>query len=70
LLIGQESEDSTWGAYKRDLLPVSGLKEEQFLLVNTSLDPDLAAAQYQGGNGILFTLRIFLELMNWISFAM
>jgi hypothetical protein len=38
---------------------VSGLKEEQFLLVNTSLDPDQAAAQYQGGNGILFTLLIF-----------
>jgi hypothetical protein len=30
---------------------VSGLTEEQFLLVNTSLDPDQAAAQYQGGNG-------------------
>ncbi len=47
---------------------MTGLKEEQFLLVNTSLDPDQAAAQYQGGNGFSLPYLFFGDLMNCILF--
>ena len=44
----QDSPDSTWGIYKRNLLPVTGLREEQFIRVRTDLDCEQAAADYQG----------------------
>eukprot|EP00088_Acartia_fossae_P017930 TRINITY_DN20282_c0_g1_i10.p1 TRINITY_DN20282_c0_g1~~TRINITY_DN20282_c0_g1_i10.p1 ORF type:complete len:250 (+),score=64.66 TRINITY_DN20282_c0_g1_i10:64-813(+) len=46
-LVPEDSADSTWGLYKSKLLPVTPLKEDQFLLVNTSLSPVEAAKDYQ-----------------------
>jgi len=46
-LVPEESPDSTWGAYKSGLIPVTPLTESNFLVVNTSLDAVEAAADYQ-----------------------
>jgi 6-phosphogluconolactonase len=46
-LVPEDSEDSTWGLYKSQLLGVTPLEESQFLQVNTGLSPELAAKDYQ-----------------------
>jgi len=46
-LVPADNSDSTWGLYRSQLLSVTPLKEDQFITVNTDLEPSLAAKQYQ-----------------------
>lgn len=46
-LVPVEDGDSTWGLYRSGLCGLTPLKEEQFLVVNTDLDPASAASDYQ-----------------------
>lgn len=66
--LSEDSSDSTWGAYKKELLPLTGLSEEQFLQVRTELDCQQAAADYQGLNFCSFTCR--LQVYKAVVFLM
>jgi len=46
-LVPEDSADSTWGLYKKQLLELVPLKDEQFLRVRTELEPEKAAKDYQ-----------------------
>jgi len=46
-LVPAEDGDSTWGLYRSGLCGSTPLKEEQFLIVKTDLDPASAATDYQ-----------------------
>jgi len=46
-LVPEDSPDSTWGVYQAGLLQVTPLTRDQFLVVNTGLEPEAAARDYQ-----------------------
>ena len=46
-LVEEENPDSTWGVYRAGLLQVTPLTADQFLTVDTSLEPPAAAQDYQ-----------------------
>ena len=46
-LVDVESSDSTWGLYQSSILPATPLTSDQFLTVNTDLEPKAAASDYQ-----------------------
>ena len=46
-LVPAGSSDSTWGVYQSSLLPATPLTSDQFLTVNTDLEPKAAASDYQ-----------------------
>lgn len=45
--VPENDGDSTFGAYKAALLPVTALKEEQFIKINTNLSLDACARDYE-----------------------
>lgn len=45
--VGESDGDSTFGFYKNNLIPVSGLKEDQFVIINSQDPLDKVAKDYE-----------------------
>ncbi|CAG9792580.1 unnamed protein product [Diatraea saccharalis] len=64
-VVPEESEDSTFGIYKRQLIPRTGLKQEQFVTIKQGLSAEEAAKDYAdklklvfNGNNFKFDLLL------------
>jgi len=62
-MVGPDSPDSTWGLYRSQLVPVTELSEDQFLLVDTALSPEDAAKKYQADLEAVFGVPPRFDLL-------
>jgi len=62
-MVGPDSPDSTWGLYRSQLVPVTELREDQFLLVDTALSPEDAAKKYQADLEAVFGVPPRFDLL-------
>jgi len=63
-LVPEDHPDSTWGLYKSGLLKAVPLTNDQFLLVDTSLNPEEAAKDYQAQLETRLSSRLDLLLLG------